>query len=64
LMLSSDAFPVEVCRRCGLIGFDSWCQYCKRLSKMDLLRLPYGCKLLFQELQAMNIMPRLQLEAY
>ena len=64
LMVSSDSFPVEVCKYCGLIGYDNYCSYCKRLEKMPILRIPYGCKLLFQEMQAMNIMPRLRLQSY
>jgi hypothetical protein len=64
LMISSDAFPVQICHDCGLIGYDNWCQYCKKHDKMAVVRLPYGCKLLFQELQAMNIMARLKVENY
>jgi len=64
LMISSDSFPIQVCKTCGLIGYDNWCQTCKKLEKMPVLRVPYGCKLLFQELQAMNIMPRLKLQNY
>jgi DNA-directed RNA polymerase III subunit RPC2 len=64
LMISSDAFPVHVCKDCGLIGYDNWCQYCKLPEKMAVIRIPYACKLLFQELQAMNILPRLKLKTY
>lgn len=65
LMLSSDAFEVNVCTgsECqGLIGYKGWCQYCKSGKNMCTLRMPYACKLLFQELQAMNIVPRLTLD--
>jgi DNA-directed RNA polymerase III subunit RPC2 len=61
LMISSDAFPVEVCGNCGLMGYSGWCQYCKSSEQVTMLRIPYACKLLFQELQSMNILPRLRL---
>ncbi len=64
LMISSDGFPVLVCKTCGLLGYDNWCQYCKKTDTLATLRIPYACKLLFQELQAMNILPRLRLDAY
>jgi DNA-directed RNA polymerase III subunit RPC2 len=64
LLLSSDAFPVEICNDCGQIGYDSYCHYCKNRTQMSLVRLPYGCKLLFQELQAMNIMTRLKVQSF
>jgi DNA-directed RNA polymerase III subunit RPC2 len=64
LMISSDAFPVHVCKKCGLMGYDNWCQYCKKHEKLATLRIPYACKLLFQELQSMNILPRLKLSNY
>lgn len=44
-----------VCRRC---------HYCKSSCHVSSLRIPYACKLLFQELQSMNIVPRLRLARY
>lgn len=65
LMVSSDQFTVEVCTECGLMGYDGWCQYCKKSSaSMAKIKIPYACKLLFQELQSMNIVPRLQTAKY
>ena len=65
LMISSDQFSVQVCKHCGLIGYDSWCQYCSTYepANMATLKIPYGAKLLFQELQAMNIMPKIRVQA-
>ena len=62
LMISSDAFAAEVCGACGLLGAAGWCQYCRSGEAMAVLRMPYACKLLFQELTAMNIVPRLHLK--
>jgi DNA-directed RNA polymerase III subunit RPC2 len=39
----------------------SWCQKCRSDSRMAQIRIPYACKLLFQELQCMNVTPRLKL---
>jgi len=58
---------VHVCRHCGLLGyFDAnlgfpVCPSTKSTDQMATLKLPYACKLLFQELQSMNIIPRLRL---
>eukprot|EP00735_Rhodelphis_limneticus_P006952 TRINITY_DN19427_c0_g1::TRINITY_DN19427_c0_g1_i1::g.7866::m.7866 TRINITY_DN19427_c0_g1::TRINITY_DN19427_c0_g1_i1::g.7866 ORF type:complete len:1164 (-),score=318.42,sp/Q9NW08/RPC2_HUMAN/63.38/0.0,RNA_pol_Rpb2_6/PF00562.23/3.8e-120,RNA_pol_Rpb2_1/PF04563.10/8.2e-49,RNA_pol_Rpb2_1/PF04563.10/1.3e+03,RNA_pol_Rpb2_7/PF04560.15/3.9e-28,RNA_pol_Rpb2_2/PF04561.9/1.3e-24,RNA_pol_Rpb2_4/PF04566.8/2.6e+03,RNA_pol_Rpb2_4/PF04566.8/3.2e-22,RNA_pol_Rpb2_3/PF04565.11/1.2e+02,RNA_pol_Rpb2_3/PF04565.11/7.6e-21, len=62
LMHSSDAFTVHVCQTCGLLGWKNWCQHCRSSQDVSLLRIPYACKLLFQELQSMNVIPRLTLE--
>lgn len=62
LMLSSDVFTVYVCEGCGLLGYQGWCQYCKSNAHLYPLKIPYAAKLLFQELQSMNIMPRIQLK--
>ncbi|CAG8539382.1 19658_t:CDS:10, partial [Dentiscutata erythropus] len=64
LMISSDQFDVHVCEQCGLIGYRGWCQHCKSSKNMVTMQMPYAAKLLFQELQSMNIVPRLILEEY
>ncbi|XP_071652864.1 DNA-directed RNA polymerase III subunit RPC2 [Temnothorax longispinosus] len=64
LMISSDAFKVDVCNKCGLIGYNGWCQRCKSSSSVSTIIMPYACKLLFQELQSMNVVPRLSLKDY
>ncbi|GFQ07093.1 DNA-directed RNA polymerase iii subunit rpc2 [Phtheirospermum japonicum] len=67
LMLSSDPFEVQVCRKCGLLGYYNFkqktgmCSTCKNGENISTMKLPYACKLLFQELQSMNIIPRLKL---
>ncbi|GLT95236.1 hypothetical protein SLE2022_129300 [Rubroshorea leprosula] len=67
LMISSDPFEVQVCRKCGLLGYYSHklktgiCSSCKNGDNVSTMKLPYACKLLFQELQSMNIVPRLKL---
>ena len=62
LMHSSDAFSANVCLTCGLLQYQNWCQYCRSGEKVVDIRLPYACKLLFQELQSMNVLPRLRLK--
>eukprot|EP00268_Persea_americana_P063671 TRINITY_DN8284_c0_g3_i2.p1 TRINITY_DN8284_c0_g3~~TRINITY_DN8284_c0_g3_i2.p1 ORF type:complete len:164 (+),score=14.33 TRINITY_DN8284_c0_g3_i2:1406-1897(+) len=67
LMISSDPFQAQVCRKCGLLGYyhdklkTGFCSTCKSGENVSTMKLPYACKLLFQELHAMNIVPRLQL---
>ncbi|KAJ4720430.1 DNA-directed RNA polymerase subunit beta [Melia azedarach] len=67
LMISSDPFEVQVCRVCGLLGYYNnklkagICSTCKNGDNISTMKLPYACKLLIQELQSMNIVPRLKL---
>jgi len=61
LMISSDQFTVNVCQECGLIGYQGWCQFC-RSNTIAQFKMPYATKLLFQELQSMNIVPRIALK--
>jgi DNA-directed RNA polymerase III subunit RPC2 len=62
LMHSSDGFSANVCMKCGLLQYQNWCQYCRSGEEVADIRLPYACKLLFQELQSMNVTPRLRLK--
>lgn len=61
LMISSDAFDVDICQKCGLMGYNGWCTSCQSTEGVIKMTIPYAAKLLFQELMAMNIAPRLQL---
>ncbi|CAD6889454.1 unnamed protein product [Tilletia laevis] len=62
LMLSSDVFSCNACQQCGLLGYNGYCVYCKSSKDVVKLQIPYATKLLFQELIAMNVVPRLVLE--
>ncbi|KAI9814513.1 MAG: DNA-directed RNA polymerase III core subunit ret1 [Phylliscum demangeonii] len=61
LMLSSDAHPVEVCARCGLMAYHAWCHPCRSSAHVAALTIPYAAKLLVQELLSMNVSARLTL---
>eukprot|EP00127_Corallochytrium_limacisporum_P004832 Clim_evm15s183 gene=Clim_evmTU15s183 len=61
LMVASDQFKVDVCQNCGLMGYSGWCNFCNTSRHVASIDIPYACKLLFQELMAMNIVPRLSL---
>jgi DNA-directed RNA polymerase II subunit RPB2 len=61
----SDAFRVHICDRCGLFATANlkrnsfWCHACNESSRISQIHIPYAAKLLFQELMAMNIAPRM-----
>ena len=62
LMLSSDCHRVDVCERCGFMGYSGWCQRCKSSVGVVSMTIPYAAKLLVQELFSMNVSARLELE--
>jgi len=65
---ASDKFQVHVCNDCGMIAAYNntkhihKCNICDNRTGFSLVKLPYSCKLLFQELMTMNIAPRILTE--
>ena len=62
LMLSSDAHQVDVCETCGMMGYQGYCQTCRKSQGVVKMTIPYAAKLLIQELLSMNVSARLRLE--
>lgn len=58
LMESSDLFETFCCKNCGILVPKNGCNVCNDTNPLPI-RLPYACKLLFQELMSMNILPKL-----
>jgi DNA-directed RNA polymerase II subunit RPB2 len=62
---ASDKYSVHVCKKCGLIACYNnemeihICRTCENKTDFAYVEIPYSCKLLFQELNAMNIAPRI-----
>jgi DNA-directed RNA polymerase II subunit RPB2 len=62
---ASDKYKVHVCNGCGLIAAYNnemkihICKTCDNRVNFSYVEIPYACKLLFQELQTMNIAPRI-----
>ena len=64
----SDKYRVHVCEDCGLIAQADlqsqryYCKLCRNTNyNISQVYIPYACKLLFQELMAMHITPRMVL---
>lgn len=61
----SDKYHVYVCKDCGMIAAYNdeagihCCRACDNRTKFSRVELPYACKLLFQELTTMNVVPRI-----
>jgi DNA-directed RNA polymerase II subunit RPB2 len=61
---ASDKYSVFVCKKCGLIASYNddlhihHCRTCDNRVDFSYVEIPYACKLLFQELTTMNVVPR------
>jgi len=66
LFVVSDKYDVCVCDICGLIAIADYkngtfnCKSCKNTTRFSRVLLPYACKLFFQEMMAMGIVPRIK----
>ena len=61
----SDNYRLFICQKCGIKGIvnpdkDIYiCKNCRNQTSFAEVRIPYACKLLMQELEAMSISPRM-----
>jgi DNA-directed RNA polymerase II subunit RPB2 len=61
----SDKYELFACRKCGMFAIFNngqhlhLCKTCGNRVSFALIKIPYACKLLFQELTTMNIAPRI-----
>jgi DNA-directed RNA polymerase II subunit RPB2 len=62
---ASDKYAVHICKMCGFVASYNdkvnihYCRMCENRVNFAHVKIPYACKLLFQELMTMNIAPRL-----
>jgi len=67
-METSDISKAHVCDECGMfaskvIDKDYYrCKGCHNSTRISAIVIPYACKLLFQELTSVNILPRIRTE--
>ena len=63
---TSDITKVHVCDICGRFAskvFDKdyyYCEGCNNSTRISAVSMPYACKLLFQEITSVNILPRIR----
>ena len=63
-MKVSDKFTCYICNKCNMTcvnipyNSDYHCKSCNNYLNFTKINIPYSCKLLFQELQSMSIVPR------
>ena len=63
-MKVSDKFTCYICNICNMTcvnipcNKDYYCKNCNNYLNFTKINIPYSCKLLFQELQSMSIVPR------
>jgi len=61
----SDKYEVFTCQKCGMFAIFNnqrhihLCKTCGNRVSFARVKIPYACKLLFHELTAMNIAPRI-----
>ncbi len=66
MMETSDISKVHVCDECGRFAskvFDKdyyYCQGCNNSTRISAVSIPHACKLLFQEITSVNILPRIR----
>jgi DNA-directed RNA polymerase II subunit RPB2 len=65
---ASDKYSAHICKKCGLIAAYNneihihHCRTCDNRVDFAYVEIPSACKLLFQELNTMNIVPRIMTE--
>jgi DNA-directed RNA polymerase II subunit RPB2 len=70
MMETSDITKVWVCDECGLFASkindpnkDYYtCKACHNSTRISAVVIPHACKLLFQELMSVNVLPRVRTE--
>ena len=68
MMENSDIDTFHVCDDCGMFASKVInknyyvCKHCDNYTRISQVNLPYACKLLFQELQSVNIVPKIHTE--